>query len=107
MSDAATKVSVGKYDGTTGHMSFEIALDVMKRGGKVRAIGISNFGALDLRFVGLDHIQVVDCQTSFFEGQLRCRHRTNAHVFGINAGVGISHQTGQWLDATCEGEPHQ
>lgn len=36
MSDAATKVSVGKYDGTTGHMSFEIALDVMKRGGKVR-----------------------------------------------------------------------
>lgn len=36
MSDVATKISVGKYDGTNGHMSFEIALDTLKRGGKVR-----------------------------------------------------------------------
>lgn len=31
-----TKMNVGSYDGTNGHMSFEVALDVMKRGGHVR-----------------------------------------------------------------------
>lgn len=37
MSNGCT--SVGKYDPATGHMSFELALDAMKRGKKVARKG--------------------------------------------------------------------
>jgi hypothetical protein len=36
MPDHTTKIAVGRYDGATGHMSFELALDALKRGQRVR-----------------------------------------------------------------------
>ena len=79
-----------------------------------RAIGIE-LGRIELQvmcygaslsgkgLVGLDHVDVGHGQSGFLQRQAAGRHRADAHVFGLDAGVGVRHQTRQRLDAACLG----
>ncbi|MDT4841314.1 hypothetical protein FQZ97_751640 [compost metagenome] len=51
-------------------------------------------------FVGLDHVEVVDGEAGLLQRQLGGRHRADAHVLRVHAGVGVGHQARQRRQAT-------